>query len=156
MDQSHLARLFEELGPLLERMVIFEYPDAGAFQLKDEDGFVVMIHKDEDRQCLVFFSDIGRPPARAAAKLYPMLLIMNSQWESTGGLRFALEEENGACGLYWELPISELTPQALVNGVSSFSERATSWRQIVEGSDRLDDDPGKFDASRHHSNAISV
>ncbi|MCP5071674.1 MAG: type III secretion system chaperone [Rhodobacteraceae bacterium] len=156
MDQSHLARLFEELGPLLERMVIVEYPDAGAFQLQDEDGLIVMINRDEERQCLVFFSDIGQPPASAAAKLYPMLLIMNSQWESTGGLHFALEEENGSCGLYWELPLSVLTPQALANGVSSFSERATSWRQIVEGSDRLGDDPDQSDITRHHSNAISV
>jgi hypothetical protein len=60
-----------------------------------------------------------------------MLLGVNRIWDQTGGLRFAVEPEEGGVTLLWDVGVADLDAERLAGTIENFAERMALWSQVV-------------------------
>ncbi len=139
-NDSTLAALLHDAGPLLEDADIYDYPDAAAHQIVFDDDFDIILKGDADREVVVLEGDLGKPPEGSEPQLYPMLLSLGRIWETTGGLQFSVDPNDGEVVLHWDLGAANLDAQKLHAALLSFAERMVIWREVVASGGVEDDD----------------
>lgn len=103
--------------------------DAWLMVFADEAG--VEFHVNEQLRKTVLCMSLGPPEETQRAAVYHMVLVMSGLWRETGGLRFALEEPEGAIEMCLDLNLDDLDPQKLATLVQSFADRGRVWQDLI-------------------------
>ncbi|MEM8754759.1 MAG: type III secretion system chaperone [Pseudomonadota bacterium] len=76
---------------------------------------------------LVLSADIGEAPEHAPADLLRLLLVYNSAWRETGGMRAAVDADD-VVSLVLDVPFDGLDASALAARLDNFTDATRAWR----------------------------
>ena len=124
--------LMSEVGPVLDPLEVAALPEQKSWAVAMEEDLAVLVQFDEQKNSLFLTGDVGAPPAGDRTALYEILLQMNHHWESTGGLRMAIDGPGGEVTQVFEIPADGLDAGRLAGILSAFAVAAKAWRGIVE------------------------
>ena len=124
--------LMSGVGPVLDPLAIDASAEPRCWGIAMAEDLVVLVQFDEQKNSLVLSGDLGAPPAGDRTALYEVLLQMNYHWETTGGVRMAIDGPGGEVTQLFEMPADGLDPSRLARILSSFADAAKAWRGIVE------------------------
>jgi hypothetical protein len=130
-DQARTHRLMTDVGPLLALEAVIEAEDGGAWLLVLEADDAISVELDDNAGRLVLSADLGAPAPEGRLQLYEMMLVYNTQWEGSGGVRMGLDQLGGRCVQMLELPLEDLDTQKLVSVLEGFLEVRLGWMQVV-------------------------
>ncbi|MEO1419851.1 MAG: type III secretion system chaperone [Pseudomonadota bacterium] len=130
IDTAEFTEQLADVGPILGEAMIAEAEDREAWQVVLEAAQIT-IEPDHDRDCLVFSSDLGSPPADKRDALYAFALKVNGMWPFTGGIYLGLDSESEEVTLYSVLPVNGLDSQRLAAMIVDFAERRVAWAGVV-------------------------
>lgn len=124
--------LMQGIGPVLDPLAIDFLEEAQAWAVAMEEDLAVLIQFDERKNCLVLTTDLGLPPAGDRTALYEILMQLNYHWETTGGVRMAVDEAGGNVIQIYEISAENIDFSRLAGTLSTFSEMASAWRRVVQ------------------------
>jgi hypothetical protein len=133
MTIDQVTALLNQLGPVLNPLAIDASEEHQSWGIALEDDVNVLVQFDARKDCLVLASEVGAPPAGDRTALYELLLEVNYQWDTTGGLRLSLNGSGGEVFLAYEVPVADLDASRLSTIVISFADTAKAWREIIQG-----------------------
>ena len=81
-----------------------------------------------ERGCLVLWGDVGTPQPGDRARLYDLLLRYGFHWDETGGVRMAVEGQDGPVIQLVDVPLAGLDGQKLQALVRGFVAKLHAWR----------------------------
>ena len=138
-NKAHAERLFNELGPLLEPLIItYDADEAHWVVVIDETNRIDIVY-DEANERFVFALDLGDVPDEAAGTVHELLLRFSFVWDQTGGLHAALDDE-GRAVLMYKHPARDLdvqTLQALLRGLHTHGQYWAGLIADAAGDDDL-------------------
>ncbi|RJG42096.1 type III secretion system chaperone [Motilimonas pumila] len=134
MDYYALTRqLMLEIGPAMDFDEVTEVKDKNFWMMTFNSYFYIEADLDSALGSLSFTMDIGQPETRRRAELLESMMVYNSLWKQTGGVRLALEEANGHFVLIVERNLMQLDIIELQNLLTNYIKACMYWKQIVEG-----------------------
>jgi hypothetical protein len=125
-----IQQLMNEIGPLLELTAVGEFDDGNAWTLVVDEETEVSVEFDDAEGRLMLSSEIGIPN-NASHTFYETLLVYNSQWQRTGGVRMGLNEPGGAVVQVFDISTTGLDLEKLARVTAGFVDIARGWRQVV-------------------------
>ena len=129
-DFDQIQQLILELGPTTEQIEEIQEEAGAAWTVFFADS-TVGIDYVEDQDKLVLSSGVGRLPEGDREKSYQFLLFYNNAWDQTGGIKMALESEEGDVLMMLDLNASFLDLNTLRDILLRFEEKAVAWRAAV-------------------------
>lgn len=145
MNFDQVLSLMGQLGPVLNPPAIYASEEDKTWGVALSEDLTVLVEYDEAKDCLVLAAELGTPPDGDRTALYELLLRMNYHWETTGGVRMALDGPAGQVVQVFELATEGLEATRLGATVTAFAETAVAWREIIQraGSapDAMPEDP---------------
>jgi hypothetical protein len=136
VDNTAVRWLMSELGPLLPAEVT-ELAAESLWTVSLEDGGVLFVDHDVERDRLVLSAEIGEPGGEALHGVYEALLVYNSQWPSTGGAGLALDRPSGRVLLLYDVPVVNLEPIQLLGIARGFLDSLQAWRELFGNPPRM-------------------
>lgn len=124
--------LMQALGPVLDPLAIEAAAEENLWGIAMEEDLVVIVELDESKNCLVLSADLGAPPAGDRMALYELLLQFNFHWQTTGGNRMSLDGPEGAVVQIFEIHADQVDAMQMKSIVTSFSEVAKAWRELIQ------------------------
>jgi len=134
MTINQVTALLDQLGPVLNPLAIEASEEHQSWGIALEDDVNVLVQFDAQKGCLVLACEVGAPPAGDRTGIYELLLHTNYHWDTTGGLRLALNAPGGDVVQAYELAVADLDVSQLSATVISFAESAKAWREIIQSS----------------------
>lgn len=135
-DVEQVRVLLAELGPVLDLAGVHEQADANTWSLTAQDKTVIFVEFMPDDDRLWLSGEVATPRPEERARLYPLMLQYNAQWQQTGGVRLVLDGPEGAIVQACDIPASGLDLPRLSATVRDFRDMLDGWRQIVAGGSR--------------------
>lgn len=80
---------------------------------------------------LVLSADVGEAREHAPADLLRLLLVYNSAWRETGGMRAAIDADD-VVSLVLDVPIDGLDATSLAARLDNFADAARAWRSRLQ------------------------
>ncbi|MES2634748.1 MAG: CesT family type III secretion system chaperone [Pseudomonadota bacterium] len=90
---------------------------------------------------LLYFVDLGAPPAERAPAVYRTLLQANNLWAGTGGATLGLQADTGAVILAGRIDLASVTPEGLAAMLDGFTDTGQFWKNVVAGQTEPDVEP---------------
>ena len=142
--------LMSEIGPILELRGILEMTDGDRWvlDLDGEHAIVVEYRPADDR--LFFTAEVGIPAPEARPVCYELLLAYNAMWRETGGVRMAVNGEDGAVLQIADITAGDIDSAALSAILENFIGKLVEWTDI------LSLDPDGDEASPDEATAVRV
>ena len=130
-NSERISGLMAELGPILELRGILEVNDMDRWvlDLDGEHAVVVEYRPSDDR--LFFTGEIGIPVPEVRTVIYELLLAYNAMWRDTGGIRMAVNGEDGAVVQIADMAATDLDVPALGTVVENFIGKMVEWTDII-------------------------
>ncbi len=132
MSNAGLVRdLMSEIGPILELRGIVEINGEAKWVLDlDGEHAVVVEHAAADDR-LFFTAEAGVPEPAARLVCYELLLAYNALWRQTGGVRMAVNGEDGAVLQIADVAVEGLDAAALAEVLENFFGKLGEWMDII-------------------------
>ena len=134
MNFDQVSNLISQLGPVLNPPAIYASEDEKSWGVALAEDLTVLVEYDEAKDSLVLAAELGTPPDGDRTALYELLLRMNYHWDTTGGVRMALDGPAGQVVQVYELATEGLEATRLGATVTAFAETAKAWREIIQHS----------------------
>ena len=150
---EHVQGLMSEIGPILELRGIVEVVDGDRWvlDLDGEHAIVVEYRPADDR--LFFTAKVGIPAPEARSVCYELLLAYNAMWRETGGIRMAVNGEDGAVLQIADMAAGDIDASGLGVILENFIGKLVEWTDILS----MDPDGGAGDeASADEPVAVRV
>src|SRR5262245_10352205 len=128
--KQQIQDLMAAIGPMIDPLAVSEFEAENTWTLQIDEDTLLIIDLDEKQDKLVFTTEIGVPTGDRVA-LNERLLCLNYHWDTTGGVRMALDGPQGAVVQLFDLPCAELEPSRLARVIANFLDTARAWRAIV-------------------------
>jgi len=145
MNFDQVSSLISQLGPVLNPPAIYASEEEKSWGVALAEDLTVLVEYDESKDSLVLAAELGTPPDGDRTALYELLLRMNYHWDTTGGIRMALDGPAGQVVQVYELATEGLEATRLGATVTAFAETAVAWREIIQRSgsapDAMPEDP---------------
>ena len=133
MNLDQVNALFAQLGPVLNPLAIEASEENKSWGIALEEGLMVLAQFDEQKGCLVLSTELGAPTPGDRTALYELLLQANYHWESTGGVRLAINGPGGEVFQVFEIPVDGSDVTRLSAIVAAYADSARAWRDIIQG-----------------------
>lgn len=137
-----------EIGPLADLMAVGEHEGRNVWALRADAETLLFADLDEERSCLILSGDVGTPAPAERPRLNDLLLRYNAHWDETGGVRMAVEGQDGPVVQIVDVPLAGLDAQRLQALVRGFVTKLRAWRAILHGSGSSEEDAGRPEPGR--------
>ena len=131
-SHSHFQQLMREIGPRMKGTAVARNPEETRWALGFEDGTLVAIQYEAASGRLVISLEVGQPASASRLNVYQALLTYNHLWRETGGVRLALDGQDGAVILLFDLFFNDLDPGTFATVVTNLMRKAETWRSLIE------------------------
>lgn len=132
MDLNELNFLMDQLANSVDGIMVEKAPDDNAWGVAFTEGQFLLIEYTEELKKLVISSDLGKPRIEDRKGFYEMLLLVNSQWRETGGIRFALDGPDGSVQLLADQQAEGIHANHLCALLITLDSYAQTWRKFIE------------------------
>ena len=129
-DFDQIQQLILELGPTTDEIDEVQEEGSAAWTIFFADSSVGIDYVEEQDK-LVLSSSVGRLPEGDREKSYQFLLFYNNAWDQTGGVKMALESEDGDVLMMLDLNASLMDLNTLRDILIRFAEKSVAWRTAV-------------------------
>jgi hypothetical protein len=133
LSLAHVQSLMAEIGSLADLMAVAEHEGEDVWSLRVDEDTILFADPDRERGCLVLWGDVGTPQPGDRARLYDLLLRYGFHWDETGGVRMAVEGQDGPVIQLVDIPLAGLDGQKLQALVRGFAAKLHAWRAILGG-----------------------
>ena len=130
-NAEHVSHLMAEIGPILELRGIVEICGEARWvlDLDGENAVLAEYFNADDR--LFLTGDAGVPEPAARLVCYELLLAYNAMWRQTGGVRMAVNGEDGAVLQIADIAAEGLDATTLARVVENFVGKLGEWMEII-------------------------
>jgi hypothetical protein len=122
-----------EIGALADLMAVAEHEGENVWALRVDEETLLFADLEQERDCLVLSGEVGTPPPSDRARLHDLLLRYNFHWDETGGVRMAVEGQDGPVIQLVDVPLAGLDGHRLQALVRGFTTKLQAWRAILQG-----------------------
>jgi len=129
-DIEATTKLLEEVGPLLDPLVIGFDPEDGSWTVTVDEETAIAIALDPASGMLVFILELGAVDDAVAERAHEILLRFSYLWRDTGGLQAALDDE-GRPVLIYRRPLAGLDATRLRALLANLAEQRAPWRAVI-------------------------
>ncbi len=91
----------------------------------------LMYDGDESIGDIVYFTQLGTPPAHRIASVYKTMLEANNLWVGTGGSTLGIQADSGCVVLCGRLDVVGVTAESLALLLDAFTDTALFWQKVV-------------------------
>lgn len=127
-----VSDLMVEVGPILELRGIVEINGEAQWVLDVDGELAVVAEYFEADDRLFFTADAGVPDPSARLVCYELLLAYNAMWRQTGGVRMAVNGEDGAVLQIADIAVDGLDAAKLATVLRNFIGKLGEWIDIIE------------------------
>jgi hypothetical protein len=128
---EQLNALMAEIGPMLEIQEVTGFESQNAWTLELDDQTLLFADHEPDQNRLVISGEVAKPHPDRKAALHELLLQYNYQWKTTGGVRMALDEPDGAVVQICDISTINLDASALAGTIQVFTDVLRTWRDML-------------------------
>ena len=86
---------------------------------------------DESIGDIVYFTNLGAPPAQRVASVYKTMLEANNLWVGTGGCTLGIQADSGCVVLCGRLDVVGVTAEGMALLLDAFADTALFWQKVV-------------------------
>ena len=101
---------------------------AAAFEI---DGMKVNIFQDAERNTVMIYGEIGRPPSEDDRSFGSAMLKANHLFGGTGGATLCQDPETGDYAIFQAFPLAGLDAESLATQVARIANKTEHWRGIL-------------------------
>ena len=130
-SSEHVRALMSEIGPIMEFSSVLKVEDEDRWVLNLDGANVIVAEYFAEDDRLFLTSDAGVPPPEARLACYELLLAYNSMWRDSGGMRMALDREDGSVLQICDVAGAGLNGEALRLVLENFIRQLGDWMQFV-------------------------
>ncbi len=126
---QQIAQLMEEAGPLIDGLEAAAQTAENRWDLRFDDGEVILPLGGEQTSMLTFVCRIGPLPEENQAAVHEALLRYNALWEQSAGVNMALDEGGELLQIlhvFVELDVTLLTA-----AVEDLRAKTRAWREAL-------------------------
>lgn len=128
--------MIQSYNELIEAFARHVGMDADALAATQEiviEGLKVGLLYDGDDSMgdIVYFTQLGAPPAQRVASVYKTMLEANNLWVGTGGSTLGIQPDTGCVVLCGRLDVVGVTAEGLALLLDAFSDTALYWQKVV-------------------------
>jgi len=95
----------------------------------------------DDRACMTYFANLGRPAAKRAETVHQTLLEANHMWVGTGGATLGLQQATGNIIMAGQTSMEDLSPESLARLLNTFADIASRWKGFIDGHYEISETP---------------
>ena len=125
--------LLNEVGRLVDILVMDEYPDEHFWHLALDRDTLVFAEIDEKRGVLMLSCDVGSVRPSEQNRLYELFLRYNHGPAAQYGTYLSLASASGPVWLWCECSVATLDRTSLADTLATFRRKASGWKMVVEG-----------------------
>lgn len=86
---------------------------------------------DETMGDIVYFTQLGTPPAQRLTSVYKTMLEANNLWVGTGGCTLGIQAQTGGVVLCGRMDVTGVTAEGLALLLDAFTDTALFWKKII-------------------------
>jgi len=132
MSVHQFQSLMAEIGPLLDEIQQIEQRGDQEWCLVVDEASQMYVHASDELQKATFITEIADINDGDREAIYEILLLSNSAWEDSQGVRFALSSPGGTVMMHFELPTAGLEVSTVAGVVRNLFHKTRHWRQLIE------------------------
>lgn len=132
MRIEQVEALMSQLGAVLDPLGITAFPSSKTWGIALDEQTSVLVDFDDTLGKLVLSCEVGKPAPGDRIKLYELMLRHNFHWDRTGGVRLALDGDDGNVVQIVDLAADGLDVTRLNRVVQGFADAARAWREMIK------------------------